>query len=66
LDPCPVAVLVNRAYYPPTSDDRKKAWRVTEGILLMIRDEARQHGVPFWLVVDSNGRQVDPGHAAGS
>lgn len=54
------------AYYPPTSDDRKKAWRVTEGILLMIRDEARQHGVPFWLVVDSNGRQVDPGHAAGS
>lgn len=38
----------------------KDAWRVTEGALLMMRDEVREHGADFAVATISTGVQVDP------
>jgi hypothetical protein len=50
-------------YRAPTSEAWKDAWRVTEGVLLLMRDEVRQKGAQFFLVTLTNGAQVDPNPA---
>jgi hypothetical protein len=48
------------AYYPPQSEAWKQAWHVTEGLLVMTRDEVEEHGAEFWLMIASSGGQVNP------
>jgi len=44
----------------PTSEVWKKAWRVTEGLLLKMRDEIKEKGATFFVVILSSGIQVHP------
>lgn len=52
--------LDNLAYYPPQAEAWKEAWRVTEGLLVMTRDDVREHGAQFWLMIATSGAQVNP------
>jgi hypothetical protein len=47
-------------YFPPTDAGMKEAWRVTEGLLILVRDEVRAHGAEPWLVTLANPSQVNP------
>jgi hypothetical protein len=49
--------LIYREPSDPVWDD---AWRVTEALILQMRDEVRQHGAQFVLTTLSNGIQVFP------
>ncbi len=44
----------------PTEPDWIDAWRVTEGTLLLVRDEVRRKGAKFLLATGSSGIQVHP------
>jgi hypothetical protein len=44
----------------PTKPDWIEAWRVTEGTLLLMRDEVSSKGAKFLLVTGSSGIQVHP------
>lgn len=49
------------AYQPPTPGSRfDEAWRVTERLLVAVRDECRARGVPFFVVTLSESSQVHP------
>lgn len=50
----------NMIYVEPQSEDWKEAWRVTEGLILEMRDEVKQKGATFILVTLSNAIQVYP------
>jgi hypothetical protein len=52
--------LHSEVYLPPTAPEWNEAWRVTEGILRMMRDECRAKATPFALVTLTTGRQVNP------
>ena len=52
--------IVNMAYLEPQDENWKEAWRVTEGLILKIRDEVNQKGAKFVLVTLSNAIQVYP------
>jgi lysophospholipase L1-like esterase len=52
--------LRDEVQLPPTTPDWKEAWRVTEGILRLMRDECRRHNTPFGLVTLTRGIQVTP------
>ncbi len=45
---------------PPTSPDWHEAWRVTEGVLRLMRDECRRNATPFAVVTLTRGMQVTP------
>jgi hypothetical protein len=45
---------------PPTTPDWQEAWRVTEGILRLMRDECRKKDTPFAMVTLTRGIQVTP------
>jgi uncharacterized protein YbaR (Trm112 family) len=45
---------------PPTTPDWQEAWRVTEGILRLMRDECRRKDTPFAIVTVTRGIQVTP------
>jgi hypothetical protein len=47
-------------YLEPATEDWKEAWRVTEGVLLQMRDEVVQKGAQFFVVTLTEGIQVDP------
>jgi hypothetical protein len=47
-------------YREPTTKTWQEAWRVTEGLLLLMRDEVARHGAQFFVVTLTNGIQVDP------
>jgi hypothetical protein len=49
-----------QVYRPPVDARWKEAWRVTEGLLRLFRDESAAHGATFGLVVLSNPPQVHP------
>ena len=36
-------------YYSPVDPRMREAWHVTEGILLLMRDDVRSHGAEFWM-----------------
>jgi hypothetical protein len=52
--------LRDEVQLPPTTPDWREAWRVTEGILRLMRDECRKEGTPFALVTLTRGIQVTP------
>jgi len=47
-------------YKPPTLPAMQEAWKVTEGLLLMMRDEVRSHGAEFRIVTLATRPQVIP------
>jgi lysophospholipase L1-like esterase len=47
-------------YREPVTAVWNEAWEITERLLVAMRDEARSHAVPLYLVVLSNGPQVHP------
>jgi len=47
-------------YAPPATDSMREAWRVTEGLLSMMRDEVSAHGAAFRVVVLATRPQVLP------
>jgi hypothetical protein len=52
--------LDNQVYREPSDPDWKLAWRTTEDLLRMVRDEVRARGARFLLVTLSTGIQVYP------
>jgi len=50
----------NMIYLEPQDENWKDAWRVTEGLILKMRDEVNQKGARFILVPLSNAIQVYP------
>lgn len=47
-------------YLEPVNAVWNDAWRVTEGLIVAMRDEVRSHGAKFLVVTLSNGPQVLP------
>jgi hypothetical protein len=47
-------------YREPTDPAWIEAWRVTEGILLLMRDEVRSKGAKFLVMTGTSGIQVNP------
>jgi hypothetical protein len=54
------AGISDTIYREPTTEIWKEAWRVTEGVLLLMRDEVARKGAQFFVVTLTNGVQVDP------
>jgi hypothetical protein len=54
----------NLIYREPADDTWREAWRVTEGLLTVMRDEVQARGAKFVVVTLSNGVQVHPQPAA--
>jgi hypothetical protein len=52
--------LDNLIYSEPTDGARQEAWRVTEGLLRLMRDEVRGRGARFLVATLSSGVQVHP------
>jgi len=57
----------NLVYLEPNNPVWNDAWRVTEGLIGLMRDDVAKHGARFLLVTLSNGPQVipDPNWRAG-
>jgi hypothetical protein len=54
------AGLDEAVYSPPTDPVWQEAWRVTEGLIVRMRDEVRALGAEFWIAGISTGVQVHP------
>jgi hypothetical protein len=54
----------NLIYHEPLNEVWRDAWRVTEGLIVEMRDEVRARGALFVVVTLSNGIQVHPDPAA--
>jgi hypothetical protein len=54
------AGLRNEVYLPPTTPEWQEAWKVTEGLLRLMRDECRKNKTPFAVVTLTAGNQVAP------
>ncbi len=52
--------LDDKAFAAPADADWREAWRVSESLILAMRDEAKAHGSEFLLVVVTSGHQVHP------
>jgi lysophospholipase L1-like esterase len=52
--------LDSEVYVEPASPEWDDAWRVTEGLLVEMRDEVRAKGAKFLVVTGSMGIQVNP------
>lgn len=52
----------NIYFSPPRDPDWENAWRVTEGLILQMRNEVVARGAKFVVVTLSNGIQVHPDH----
>jgi hypothetical protein len=50
----------DKVYLEPTDPDWAEAWRVTEGLLLLMRGEVEARGAKFLVVTGSNAVQVHP------
>ena len=50
----------NFVYFEPTTTPWDDAWRVTEGLIVIMRDEVRSKGSKFVVATLSNGAQVLP------
>jgi hypothetical protein len=53
-------VLWTDIYRKPKNEAWKEAWKITEAILLMMRDEISRQGAQFYVVVLTNNVQVGP------
>jgi len=56
--------LDNEVYREPVSPEWDDAWRVTEELIVQMRDEVRAKGAKFLVVTGSMGIQVSPDPAA--
>ena len=56
--------LAHEVFLEPVSPEWDDAWRVTEGLLVQMRDEVRARGAKFLVVTGSSGIQVSPDTAA--
>jgi hypothetical protein len=54
------AGISDSVYREPTSPTWQDAWRVTEGVLLQMRDEVEAKGAKFFVVTVTIGDQVEP------
>jgi hypothetical protein len=54
------AGLDDRVYSEPSDPLWQEAWRVTEGLIVLMRDEVKEHGADFSVVTLSNAMQVYP------
>jgi hypothetical protein len=52
--------LNDEVLLPPTTPDWQEAWRVTEGLLRVMRDDCRRKHTPFAIVTLTRGIQVTP------
>jgi lysophospholipase L1-like esterase len=52
--------LRSEVHVPPTTPQWQEAWRVTEGILRLMRDECRKKNTPFLVVTLTRAIQVTP------
>lgn len=52
--------LRDEVQLPPATADWREAWRVTEGVLRLMRDECRTRHTPFAMVTLTRGTQVTP------
>ena len=59
-DPEDEVGLRDEVQLPPSTPEWKEAWRVTEGVLVLMRDECRKHDTPFGVVTLTRGIQVSP------
>jgi hypothetical protein len=55
-----VDTLEHAIYAPPAQPALQEAWRVTEGLLIAMRDEVKSHGAEFHIVSLANRPQVIP------
>jgi len=53
----------NNIYLEPINPDWEHAWKVTENLLVLMKDEVRKKGANFLVVTLSNGIQVYPDSA---
>ena len=56
----PVANNFDAVYLEPTGAAWQEAWKITEGVLLMMRDEIAAQGAKFFVVVLTHPMQVNP------
>ncbi len=56
--------LDNLVYREPLDDDWREAWRVTEGLIVEMRNEVESHGARFAVATLSVGIQVVPDPSA--
>ena len=47
-------------FRPPQGDTWRRAWAITEALMLKMRDEVKAGGAEFWLATVSAGWQVHP------
>jgi hypothetical protein len=52
--------LRDEVHLPPATPEWREAWRVTEGVLRLMRDECRARQTPFAIVTLTRGIQVSP------
>jgi len=52
--------LDSEVYRPPSTPDWEEAWRVTEALLVKMRDEVQMKGARLLVVTGSSGIQVNP------
>ena len=52
--------LRDEVQLPPSTPEWTEAWRVTEGVLVLMRDECRKHETPFGVVTLTRNIQVSP------
>jgi hypothetical protein len=52
--------LDDSVYSEPSDPLWQEAWRVTERLIVMMRDDVRKKGADFWVVTLSNAMQVYP------
>jgi hypothetical protein len=52
--------LRDMVHVPPATPEWQEAWRVTDGILRLMRDECRRRNTPFAVVTLTRGIQVSP------
>ena len=52
--------LRDEVHLPPATPEWREAWRVTEGVLRLMRDECRTRGTPLAIVTLTRGIQVSP------
>ena len=52
--------LNDEVLLPPSTPDWQEAWRVTEGLLRVMRDDCRKKHTPFAIVTLTRGIQVTP------
>jgi hypothetical protein len=54
------AAMFTEIYHEPKDETWKEAWRITEAVLLRMRDEVVQRGAQFYVVVATSSTQVHP------